>query len=291
MPDSTPRVQPRAVVKGAGDLATGAALCLHRAGFAVVMTEIACPTVVRRTVAFAQAVYGGRATVEGTRAVRVEAAGIEGALAQGTIPVIVAEDAAEVISTVRPALLVDAIIAKRNLGTRIGDAPAVVALGPGFEAGRDADAVIETRRGHDLGRVLYEGAAHANTGVPGDVGGYTWQRVLRAPTAGVFRAVADIGDVVAAGDTVGHVGDQPVKAALDGVLRGLLHPGLEVTEGFKLGDVDPRGDVSRCFTVSDKARAVGGGVLEAACALLGGVRFETLSGIDRAGAGAWLRGA
>jgi xanthine dehydrogenase accessory factor len=291
MTDPARRLRPRAVVKGAGDLASGVALCLHRAGFAVVATEIARPTVVRRTVAFAQAVYEGRTAVEGVQAVRAGLAGIEGALAQASIPVVVAEDASEVLEAVRPLLLVDGIIAKRNLGTRIGDAPAVVALGPGFVAGRDADAVIETRRGHDLGRVLYEGAAHANTGVPGDIGGYTWQRVLRAPAAGTFRAVAGIGDRVAAGDTVGYVDDEPVRAALGGVLRGLLYSGLEVAEGFKLGDVDPRGDKSRCFTVSDKARAVGGGALEAACALLGGVRFETLSGVDRDEAGAWLTGA
>ena len=146
--------RPRAVIKGAGDLATGVALSLHRADFAVVMTETAQPTVVRRTVSFAEAVYGGSASVEGARAVRVEPAGIEGALARGRIAVVVAEDAAEVLRVVRPALLVDAIIAKQNLGTSMGDAPAVIGLGPGFVAGRDADVVIETKRGHDLGRVL-----------------------------------------------------------------------------------------------------------------------------------------
>ena len=289
MADTTSR--PRAVVKGAGDLASGVALCLHRAGFAVAMTEIARPTVVRRTVAFAQAVYEGGASVEGVRAVRVAAAGIDGVLVQGAIPVVVAEDAAELLDAMRPALLVDAIIAKRNLGTSIEDAPAVVALGPGFTAGRDAHAVVETRRGHDLGRVLYRGAAQQNTGVPGDIGGYTWQRVVRAPAAGTFRATVEIGDLVGAGDLVGYVGEAQVHAAIAGVVRGLLHPGLEVTEGFKLGDVDPRADVSRCFTVSDKARAVGGGVLEAACTLLGGVRFEQLSGTDRDQAVAWLKGA
>ena len=282
-------VRPRAVIKGAGDLATGVALCLYRAGFAIAMTEIAQPTVVRRTVAFAQAVYEGTSTVEGARAVRVSAAGIEGALAQGTIAVVVAKDAAETVKAVRPSLLVDAIIAKRNLGTSIADAPAVIGVGPGFVAGRDAHAVVETRRGHDLGRVLYEGSAHENTGVPGDIGGYTWQRVVRSPAAGAFGTVAEIGDLVVAGDVVGYVGDQPVCAAIDGVLRGLLHSGLAVTEGFKLGDVDPRADVSRCSTVSDKARAVGGGVLTAACELLGGVRFEASAGIDRREADAWLK--
>ena len=206
MRDLSAASRPRAVVKGAGDLATGVALCLHRAGFAVAMTEISRPSVVRRTVAFAQAVYDGSATVEGTRAVRVDPAGVEGALAQDLIAVVVAEDPAPVLAVVRPALLVDAIIAKRNLGTSIGDAPAVVALGPGFMAGHDAHVVIETRRGHDLGRILFEGSAQANTGVPGDIGGYTWQRVVRSPCAGAFRTVAEIGDLVTAGDVLGYVG-------------------------------------------------------------------------------------
>jgi xanthine dehydrogenase accessory factor len=291
MADKTPTPRPRAVVKGAGDLATGVALRLHRAGFAVVMTEIARPTVVRRTVSFAQAVYEGGTSVEGTRAVCVGLTGIEGALAQSAVPVVVAEQAGEVLAATEPVLLVDAIIAKRNLSTRIDDAPAVVALGPGFEAGFDVHAVVETKRGHDLGRVFYEGFAHENTGIPGDIGGYSWQRVLRAPRAGAWRAAAEIGDVVEAGAVVGHVGDEPVRAGLAGVVRGLLYPGLDVTEGFKLGDVDPRGDPARCFTVSDKARAVGGGVLEAACTLLGGVRFGAPAEADLGEAGAWLRGA
>ncbi len=262
------------MIKGAGDLATGVALCLHRAGFAVAMTELARPTAVRRTVAFAQAVYDGNTSVEGTDAVRVELVDIEDAFAQGSIPVVVAEDASQVVEIVNPALLVDAIVAKRNLGTRITDAPAVVALGPGFLAGRDAHAVIETKRGHDLGRVLLQGSAQANTSVPGEVGGFSWQRVVRSSTSGTFRAVARIGDIVTTADTIGYVDEEPIGVELDGVLRGLLCSGLHVTPGYKLGDVDPRGDKSRCFTVSDKARAIGGGVLEAACALLGGVRFD-----------------
>lgn len=280
MADRSPRLRPRTVVKGAGDLATGVALRLHKAGFAVVMTEIRRPTVVRRSVAFAQAVYDGQTSVEGTRAVRAELAGLDDLLTRGAIPVVVAEDAAEVLAAAEPILLVDAIVAKRNLGTHIHDARAVVALGPGFVAGRDAHAVVETKRGHDLGRVLYEGAAHEDTGIPGDIGGYSWERVLRAPRAGVFRAAAGIGDAVGAGDVVGYVDAEPVCAGLSGVLRGLLHPGLQVAEGFKLGDVDPRGDPSLCFTVSDKALAVADGVLEAACALLGGARFDPFSSTD-----------
>jgi xanthine dehydrogenase accessory factor len=229
---------------------------------------------VRRTVAFAQAVYDGNTSVEGTDAVRVDFVDLEDAFARRSIPVVVTEDASGVIGLLNPALLVDAIVAKRNLGTRISDARAVVALGPGFLAGRDAHAVIETKRGHDLGRILFKGSAHANTSVPGEVGGFSWQRVVRSSTSGTFRAVAHIGDIVTTADTVGYVDEEPVRVELDGVLRGLLHSGLHVTPGYKLGDVDPRGDQSRCFTVSDKARAIGGGVLEAACALLGGLRFD-----------------
>jgi xanthine dehydrogenase accessory factor len=262
---------PRVLIKGAGDLATGVALRLFRSGFAVVMTEMARPTVVRRTVAFAEAVYEGRTVVEGIEGINVDDPGaIEAVLRQGAIPVLVDPEAAALLE-VGPCLLVDAIVAKRNLGTSISDAPAVVALGPGFVAGRDAHAVIETKRGHTLGRVITHGQALPDTGIPGEVGGHTAARLLRAPAAGIFRSSLHIGDRVVAGQIVGQVGDVPVYSRLDGLLRGLLHPGLEVTRGLKLGDVDPRAVREHCFTVSDKALAVAGGVLEAACALVGGV--------------------
>jgi xanthine dehydrogenase accessory factor len=273
MPDDTRLIRPLALVKGAGDLATGVALRLKRSGFLVVMTETQLPTAVRRRVAFAEAVYEGHACVEGVEAVRAAPAEVHDALSRGMIPVVIDRDAL-VRRSLRPLLLVDAIIAKRNLGTRIGHAPVVVALGPGFVAGQDADAVVETKRGHDLGKVLLEGSAAGDTGAPGDIGGFTWQRVVRSPAAGVFREVASIGDLVGTGEVLGYVGSEPVPAPLGGVLRGLLHSGLTVTPGFKLGDVDPRGDASRCSSVSDKARSIAGGVLEAACALSGGVRFE-----------------
>ncbi len=268
------RPRPLALIKGAGDLASGVALRLLRAGFSVVMTEIARPTTVRRTVAFSEAVYDGRATVEGVEGIRADTPDQAlRATASGRIPVIV-DPSADSVPALRPLLLVDAVLAKRNLGTTATDAPAVVALGPGFVAGRDAHAVVETMRGHTLGRVITQGAALPNTGVPGEVGGHAAERVLRAPAAGVFRGVLRIGDQVRAGDVAGHVDDHPVRSRLDGVVRGLLHDGLEVTEGFKLGDVDPRAEGAHCFTVSDKALAIAGGVLEAACALLGGVRFD-----------------
>jgi xanthine dehydrogenase accessory factor len=260
---------PLALVKGAGDLATGVALRLRRSGFAVAMTELQRPTVVRRTVAFAEAMYEARTTVEGVDGVRVDdVADVPRLLAEGVVPVLLDPEACSV-AVLRPALLVDAIMAKRNVGTTIGDAPVVVALGPGFVAGRDAHAVVETKRGHTLGRVIAEGAAIPDTGVPGEIGGVGEERLVRSPTAGVFEARRRIGDRVVAGETVGRVGEVPVKARTDGLLRGLLRSGLEVREGMKLGDVDPRGVPEHCALVSDKALAVAGGVLEAACALLG----------------------
>jgi xanthine dehydrogenase accessory factor len=245
------------------------------------MTELARPTVVRRTVAFAEAVYDGRAVVEGVCAVRVEGGEeIATVLRRGELPVLV-DPRAEVRETLRPDLVVDAIMAKRNTGTRIGDAPSVVALGPGFVAGRDVHAVVETRRGHTLGRVITEGTAIANTGVPGDVGGAAAERVVRAPVDGVFRGSSEIGEHVVCDQTLGRVDEVEVVAALDGVVRGLLRSGLPVTQGYKLGDIDPRATPEHCHLVSDKSLAVAGGVLEAACMLLGGVRFASLSPIDR----------
>ncbi len=276
----TPRgedARPVALIKGAGDLATGVAVRLVRAGFAVVMTELDNPTVVRRTVAFAEAMYKGRVSVEGITAVRADdVSEIVPLLGAGMIPVL-PDPAGAVLQHIEPLLLVDAIMAKRNLHTAISDAPAVVALGPGFVAGRDCHAVIETKRGHELGRVISEGEALPNTGVPGAIGGFAEERLLRAPCAGIFAGVLEIGDNVRTGDVVGHVGDTPIQARVDGVLRGLLRSGLQVAAGAKLGDVDPRGERDYCFTVSDKAMAVAGGVLEAACALLGGVRFERMA--------------
>jgi xanthine dehydrogenase accessory factor len=191
----------------------------------------------------------------------------------GIIPLLV-DPEARVRRDITPLLLVDAIVAKRNLGTSLGDAPGVVALGPGFVAGVDAHAVVETKRGHTLGRVIWSGTALPDTGVPGEVEGFSGERVLRASADGVFEAIRDIGTVLQEGEIIGYVGGDPVKTSVAGVLRGLLRSGLRVTRGFKLGDVDPRATPENCFVVSDKALAVAGGVLEAACQLLGGVRFD-----------------
>ncbi len=250
------------LIKGAGDLASGVALRLHRAGFPVVMTEIAWPTAVRRTVAFCQCVYDGVAQVEEVTA-RL-AKGAEEAtemLERGEIPVLI-DPACKARTELRPAFFVDAVLAKINTGTKITDAPVVLALGPGFTAGVDCHGVIETKRGHDLGRLITEGSAIPNTGVPGDIGGYTTQRIIRAPADGIFEPLVEIGQRVEEGQPVARVGGGVVTAQLTGIVRGMLQEGLHVVRGMKAGDIDPRCEVRHCFTVSDKARAIGGGVLE-----------------------------
>ena len=265
------------LVKGGGDLATGVSHRLHRAGFPVVITEIENPTMVRRTVSFAECLYADEWRVEGVTSARADgetlaekAQNARAILEASSIPVIV-DPQAEVVAHLRPAVVVDAILAKRNLGTRIDDAEVVVGLGPGFTAGVDCHAVVETSRGHDLGRVIREGAAKPNTGVPGPIGGYTTERLLRAPKAGVFTCIAGIGDAVRAGEAVARVDDAEVTSAIDGVLRGLLRDGIEVPAGFKVGDVDPRAEPAHCHTISDKSRAIGGGALEAIMMFLFGV--------------------
>lgn len=253
----------KVLIKGAGDLASGIALRLHRCGFLVVMTEIAVPTTVRRTVAFSPAVYGLTAMVEDVEGVKCHSQeDVDAALGQGKIPVLVDEEAA-FCREWKPDVLVDAILAKRNLGTGITDAPTVIGVGPGFTAGQDCHVVVETKRGHYLGRCIYEGSAIPNTGVPGLIGGYGLERLIRAAGDGVFRGVAAIGDSVKAGDVVAYAGEVPILAQIDGIVRGMLQDGVLVCSGMKAGDIDPRCELNHCFTVSDKATAIGGGVLEA----------------------------
>ncbi len=250
------------LVRGAGDLGTGVAYRLHRAGFTVMVTDLAQPTCVRRAVSFAEAMYAGSVTVEGVTATRVDDPMFGMArTVMGEAPVVV--DDASVLTRMQPPIVVDARLAKRNLGTRRRDARLVIGLGPGFTAGQDCHAVVETNRGHHLGRVLWEGSAEADTGVPESVRGFAGERVLRAPAAGVLMGRARIGDAVKTGDVVAEVDGQPLIATFDGVLRGLVHDGLTVTAGMKVGDLDPRGVRENCFTISDKARSIGGGVLEA----------------------------
>jgi xanthine dehydrogenase accessory factor len=258
------------VVKGAGDLASGAIHRLHRAGFSVLATELPQPLALRRTVAFAEAVYTGSITIEGLMGVKAESCEeARMALAlMGTVPVLV-DPQGMLWPKLKPVALVDGTLAKHNLGTRLTDAPVVIALGPGFEAGVDTHAVIETNRGHNLGRVYLSGRAEDNTGVPGEIGGYAAERLLRAPADGPLEALRAIGDTVSVGEVVATVADMPVTAAISGVLRGLVHEGLEVSRGMKIGDIDPRARREHCFSISDKSRAIAGGALEALLYLLG----------------------
>ncbi len=253
------------VVRGGGDLGSGVVYRLHRAGFPVIVTEVAEPTVVRRGVAFGATVYEEETTVEGVTGRQVSDVdeAVE-ALADGEVPVLVDPDAA-VAADLDAAVLVDATMqkGKRDTGTRREDADVVVGLGPGFEAGADVDAVVETDRGHELGRTIYEGTASTYDGEPGERRGYTHERVLRAPAAGEWEPAVTIGDSVAAGDTVGTVDGTAVTTEIDGLVRGLVHGGLDVDEGTKLGDVDPRGESVDHTKISDKALSLGGGVLEA----------------------------
>lgn len=256
------------VVKGAGDLASGVAYRLHQSGFTVVMTEIDQPTVVRRSVSFAQAVFDGTTVVEGVHALLVASPAEALAVANARDVAVLVDPHAQVVTQLRPAVLVDAIIAKRNTGTRIDDAPVVIGLGPGFRADVDVHAVIETNRGHRLGRVILDGEAEYDTGIPAPVGGHGAERVLRAPADGVFIGAAEIGDHVTSEEVLGYVAGEPVRSPFEGCLRGLIQTGLPVLKGMKIGDVDPRATREHCFTISDKALAIGGGVLEAMLYLL-----------------------
>lgn len=251
------------LVKGAGDLGTGVAWRLHKAGLPVVMTELAQPLAVRRAVAFANTVYVDSMTIEGVTATFAkDFAIVRRELADRKIPVCVDPDD-QAKKFIVPTVLVDAVMAKRNTGTRIGDAPLVIALGPGFTPQVDCHAVVETNRGHYLGRVDWDHGAEPNTGMPGEIGGRTAQRVLYAPCDGVVAGIRNIGDKVAAGEPIAKVGGVQVLAPFDGILRGLIHQGIQVQSGMKIGDVDPRAIREHCFTISDKSRAIGGGVLEA----------------------------
>ncbi|MGH2448787.1 MAG: selenium-dependent molybdenum cofactor biosynthesis protein YqeB [Chloroflexota bacterium] len=250
-------------IRGGGDLGSGVALRLWRTGFRCLILERKRPLAVRRTVAFAEAAWDGTARVEDARAVLAgdldEAVTIQG---QSNIPLMV-DPALEVVSRLDLPVLVDATLAKRNLGINLELAHTVLGLGPGFEAGRDVHAVIETNRGPDLGRVIWRGAAEPNTGEPGLVAGKTASRVLRSPGTGRLRATREIGDAVVKDELVAMVGDKPVRAGVTGILRGLARDGLAVEAGMKLGDIDPRGDKTLCYRVSDKSLAIAGGVLEA----------------------------
>jgi xanthine dehydrogenase accessory factor len=252
------------IIRGAGEMATGTACRLYCAGFKKILhSEIPSPLAVRRAVSFSEAVHEGIQSVEGITAVRISSVDdLDRVWSSSRIPVFVDPDKVAV-TTVKPDVVIDAILAKRNTGTAIDDARLVIGLGPGFFAGQDVHYVIETNRGHNLGKVIQHGPPEPDTGMPGEIAGQSVRRVFRSPGDGVFISDRTIGEPVREGETVGEVAGLPVKATLDGVLRGLIRPGTQVFKNMKLGDVDPRGDRSHCFTISEKARAIGGGVLEA----------------------------
>ena len=253
----------RVMVKGAGEQASATAHRLFRCGYRVAMTDLERPTAIRRTVSFCSAIYEREIEIEGVRGTLHRREDI-GGLPDHTwddIPVCV-DPESRLVALWRPDVIVDARILKTNLDNRYSDAGLVIGLGPGLEAGRDVHYVVETRRGHDLGRIIASGPSSPDTGEPGEIGGYTHERVVRAPASGVFTSSRRIGERVAAGDVLGSVAGVEMKAQIAGVLRGLLWPGLSVSAGFKVADVDPRGDASMCYTLSDKARIISGSVLE-----------------------------
>lgn len=249
-----------AIVRGGGDLATGIIYRLWKVGCSVLSLEIPAPLVVRRTVSVASAVFDGETVIEDMKAVRIDSLK-DLVHYKGSVSVLVDPEGRS-ISELRPDILVDAIMAKQNLGTNRNMAPVVIGIGPGFSAPDEVDAVIETKRGHYLGRVIRNGSAIPNTGVPGLIRGYTVERLLRSPGEGYVMPVKNIGDSVTPGDVVAHVGGLPVCSQIEGILRGLIHPSVKVKKGLKIGDIDPRGEREHCFSITDKALAIAGGVLE-----------------------------
>lgn len=244
-------------------MASGVAMRLHRAGIRLMIAELDKPLAVRRTVSFAQAVFAGKIEIEGVNSQLIQSLddAMESA-AQGIIPVIV-EPNLSTLTGLHPYVLIDGRMTKREPETSLDTAPLVIGLGPGFIAGKNCHSVVETLRGHNLGRVFWEGSAAVDTGLPGSIVNYKVDRMLRAPTAGYLETRAEIGQRLKTGDLIATLGGVEVRALCDGVLRGLIHPSVELTQGMKIGDLDPRDDPSFCFRVSDKALAVGGGVLEA----------------------------
>lgn len=269
------------IVRGAGDLATGTIHRLKKSGFRLLVLETDHPAAIRRQVALSEAVYSKSACVEGVEAVHVEdEKQMIDAWKNGKVPVMV-DPKGESIASMQPKVIVDAILAKRNLGTNKNMAPLTIALGPGFTAGVDVDVVIETKRGHNLGRVIREGSAYPNTGIPGIIGGYGAERVIHAPADGILKNKSKIGDIVEKGqviavieasdkENVADIKRTEVTATIDGLLRGLIRDNYPVTKGFKIADIDPRKEeLANCFTISDKARCIAGSVLEVICETLG----------------------
>jgi xanthine dehydrogenase accessory factor len=252
------------VIKGAGEMASAVAWRIYMANIRqILMLETPSPLAVRRAVSFCEAVHDGQHTIEGVAANRADDPDAVGACWQKHKIAVSIDPKWKMPDRFQPDVVIDAILAKKNLGTRMDEAPLVIGLGPGFVAGQDVHMVVETQRGHHLGKIITAGSAEPNTGIPGSIGGFTEERVLRAPRDGKFKADCCIGDAVRKEERIGTVADAEVRAQIDGVVRGLIRTASHVSSGLKIGDIDPRGDVSYCRTISDKARAISGSVLEA----------------------------
>lgn len=254
----------KVVIRGGGDLATGVAEVLYQSGFKILILDIEKPSSIRRSVCFSEAIYDGVTKVEDIICKKVENENeIEKCWNEKIIPIMV-DEKGEIIKKIKPDVVVDSIIAKKNLGTTKEMAPITVALGDGFEAGKDVDIVIETMRGHNLGRIITSGRAMKNTGIPGEIKGVSKDRVIYSKANGIFSSVKKIGDTVQKDEIIGYVGDVEIRGKISGVLRGIIREGYEVTENMKIGDIDPRiEEKNNCFTISDKARSLGGAVLRA----------------------------
>ena len=273
------------ICRGGGDLATGIVHRLFRAGFPVLVLETDSPAAIRRQVSFSEAVYDGTATVEGVTAERIasaDRASVNHVLEEGRVPLLVDPEGSS-IPLLKPDIVVDAIIAKKNLGTAKEMAPLVIGVGPGFTAGEDVDLVVESMRGHNLARIFTTGSALPNTGIPGNIGGFTKERVLHAETAGYMKNIRQIGDIVEKGEEIARIYEKmtedgtffgsyvSVEASISGIIRGLIREGYHFQKGFKIADIDPReSELANCFTISDKARSIGGSVLEAVCGYVNG---------------------
>ena len=273
------------ICRGGGDLATGIVHRLFRAGFPVLVLETDSPAAIRRQVSFSEAVYDGTATVEGVTAERIASANrasVNHVLEDGRVPLLVDPEGSS-IPLLKPDIVVDAIIAKKNLGTAKEMAPLVIGVGPGFTAGEDVDLVVESMRGHNLARIFTTGSALPNTGIPGNIGGFTKERVLHAEAAGYMKNIRQIGDIVEKGEEIARIYEKmtedgtfsgsyvSVEASISGIIRGLIREGYHFQKGFKIADIDPReSELANCFTISDKARSIGGSVLEAVCGYVNG---------------------
>ena len=273
------------ICRGGGDLATGIVHRLFRAGFPVLVLETDSPAAIRRQVSFSEAVYDGMATVEGVTAERIasaDRASVNHVLEEGRVPLLVDPEGSS-IPLLKPDIVVDAIIAKKNLGTAKEMAPLVIGVGPGFTAGEDVDLVVESMRGHNLARIFTTGSALPNTGIPGNIGGFTKERVLHAEAAGYMKNIRQIGDIVEKGEEIARIYEKmtedgtfsgsyvSVEASISGIIRGFIREGYHFQKGFKIADIDPReSELANCFTISDKARSIGGSVLEAVCGYVNG---------------------